>query len=65
MTTHLKSLYIPDKPRGFATDNVLQYHYLEEIGGGWGWVGYWGACEGWVDWKKRGTLSAGYGFTEM
>jgi hypothetical protein len=30
-----------------------------------GWVGYWGAGGGWVDWKRGGTLRAGHGFTEM
>jgi hypothetical protein len=34
------------------------------LGVGWGWVGYWGVGEGWVDWKRGGS-SAGYGFTEM
>ncbi len=42
------------KPRGALP--LTMCHNIVTVGAGWGWVGYWVAGGGWVDWKKGGML---------
>jgi hypothetical protein len=50
----LKSLSKFDKPRGASP--LTMCRNIVTLGVGWGWVGYWGAGGGWVDWKRGGML---------
>ncbi len=50
----LLSFYI-DKPRGALPLRMCRN--IVTLGAVWGWVGYWGAGGGWVDWKRGGRLN--------